>query len=65
MKVALPRYMALKVADYLEKDVAQLTSCYWDYAEGRITPRSMRLEVDRVRKWVTQIRAASEPKRPS
>lgn len=53
--------MALKVADYLEKDAAQLASCYWDHAESRITPRSMRLEVERVRKWVAQIRAAAEP----
>lgn len=61
MKVALPRSMALKVADYLENDIAEIASCYWDFGEDRITPRAMRLEVERVRKWIAKIRAAAEP----
>lgn len=63
MKVALPRSMLLKVADYLEKDAQELEESYYDYFEKRVTPRSMRLEVERVRKWTAQIRAAAEPKR--
>jgi hypothetical protein len=62
MKVSLPRSMALKVADYLENDVEELERSYWDFAQNRITPREMRLEVERVKKWVTQIRTAAEPK---
>lgn len=62
MKIALPRSIALKVADYLETDVAELEASYWDVGKGRITPREMRLEVERVRKWIAQIRAAAEPK---
>ncbi len=62
MKVALSRSMALKVADYLEADADRIQGCYWDFGEGRITPRKLRLEVERVRKWVAQIRAAAEPK---
>lgn len=61
MKAALPRTMLLKVADYLEADAEQLEASYWDPAVNRVTPRSMWLEVERVRKWVTQIRAASQP----
>lgn len=61
MKVSLPRTMALKVADYLEDDANRIEGSYWDFAEGRVTPRRLRLEVERVRKWVTQIRVASEP----
>lgn len=61
MKVSLPRSLALKVADYLESDVARMESCYWDFGQNRITPRSMRLEVERVKKWVAQIHAAGEP----
>lgn len=63
MKVALPRSMALKVAEYLESDAEQIESSYWDPAVNRVTPRDMRLEVERVRKWVAQIRAAAEPKK--
>lgn len=54
--------MALKVANYLESDVEELERSYWDHAENRVTPREMRLEVERVKKWVAQIRAAAEPK---
>lgn len=61
MKVSLPRSMALKVADYLEKDAAEIASSYWDFGEDRITPRPMRLEAERLRKWVARIRAAAEP----
>lgn len=63
MKVALPRTMALKVADYLEKDVARLEGSYWDFGEKRVTPQSMRVEIERVKKWIAQIRAAAEPKK--
>lgn len=62
MKVALPRSMALKVADYLEHDVGRLEASYWDHAVNRVTPRDMRLEIERVRKWIAQIRASAEPK---
>lgn len=62
MKVSLRRSMVLKVADYLENDIAELEASYWDVGEGRITPREMRLEAERVKKWVAQIRAAAEPK---
>lgn len=61
MKVPLPRSMALKIADYLEKDADRIEGSYWDFGEGRVTPRKLRLEVERVRKWAAQIRAASEP----
>jgi hypothetical protein len=54
--------MALKVADYLESDIGELEASYWDFGENRITPRAMRLEVERLRKWISQIRAAAEPK---
>jgi hypothetical protein len=63
MKVSLSRTMALKVADYLETDADDLTASYWDHREDRITPREMRLEVERVRKWIAQIRKAAEPTR--
>ena len=63
MKVSLPRTMALKVANYLENDATRLESCYWDFAKGRITPTEMRLEVERVKKWIAQIRKAAEPTR--
>jgi len=62
MKVALPRSMALKVADYLETMIAELESCHWDHAVNRVTPRDLRLEIERARKWIAQIRAAAEPK---
>jgi hypothetical protein len=62
MKVSLPRSMALKVADYLEKDADRIEGSFWDFAEKRVTPRALRLEVERVRKWAAQIRAVSEPK---
>ena len=62
MKVALPRSMALKVAEYLESDAQDLQDSFWDPAANRITPRRMRLEVERVRKWAARIRAAAEPK---
>ena len=62
MKVTLPRTMALKVADYLESDIGELEASYWDFGENRVTPRAMRLEVERLRKWIAQIRAAAEPK---
>lgn len=65
MKIALPRSMALKVADYLKNDVAELESSHWDHSVNRVTPRELRMEVERVRKWIAQIRAAAEPKRPS
>jgi len=65
VKTALPRTMLLKVADYLENDAEELESSHWNYAEERVTPRSVRLEIERVRKWVAQIRAASEPKQPT
>lgn len=61
MKVALPRSLVLKIADYLEADAERIQGSYWHFGEGRITPRKLRLEVERVRKWVTQIRVASEP----
>ncbi len=61
MKAALPRSLALKVADYLEKDVARLEGSYWHFGKDRVEPRSMRLEVERLRKWIAQIRAAAEP----
>jgi hypothetical protein len=63
MKVSLPRTMALKVADYLESDVEQIVYSFWDHDKDRITPRAMRLEVERVRKWIAQIRKAAEPTR--
>lgn len=53
--------MALKVAHYLEDDADRIEGSYWDFAEGRVTPRRLRLEIERVRKWAAQIRAASEP----
>ena len=62
MKVSLPRTMVLKVADYLENDIGELEASYWDFGEKRVTPRAMRLEVERLRKWIAQIRAAAEPK---
>lgn len=62
MKVSLPRTMALKVADYLENDIGELEASHWDFGQKRITPRAMRLEVERLRKWIGQIRAAAEPK---
>lgn len=62
MKVSLPRTLALKIADYLEGDVAQIEASFWDPKADRVTPRDMRLEAERVRKWVAQIRAASEPR---
>ena len=62
MTVSLPRSMALKIADYLENDVEQLQRSYWDHAHNRVTPRAMRSEVERVKKWIVQIRAAAEPK---
>jgi hypothetical protein len=61
MKVALPQSLALKVADYLEKDVARLEGSYWHFGKQRVEPRHLRLEVERLRKWVAQIRAAAEP----
>lgn len=54
--------MLLKVADYLERDAIELESSFWDPAEDRVTPRTMRLEVERVRKWIKQIRDSSEPR---
>jgi hypothetical protein len=60
MKVSLPRSLALKVADYLEHDVVRLESSYWNVREKRVTPKSTRLEVERVKKWIAQIRAAGE-----
>jgi hypothetical protein len=54
--------MALKVADYLENDIGELEASHWDFGQKRITPRAMRLEVERLRKWIGQIRAAAEPK---
>lgn len=65
MKVSLPRAMALKVADYLEHDAMQMESSYFDSAQSRITPRNIRLEVERLRKWIAQIRAAAEPPVPT
>ena len=62
MKVSLPRTMALKVAAYLESDIGELEASYWDFGQKRVTPREMRLEVERLRKWIAQIRAAAEPK---
>ena len=62
MKVSLPRSMVLKVADYLETDIAEIEASYWDFGEGRVTPRAMRLEIERLRKWIAQIRSASEPR---
>ena len=62
MKVELPRTMALKVADYLENVASADESCHWDPKVNRVTPRELRLEIERVRKWVAQIRGASEPK---
>lgn len=61
MKIVLPRSVALKVAHYLEDDADRIEGSFWDFAEGRVTPRRLRLEVERVRKWAAQIRAASEP----
>lgn len=61
MKVALPRSMALKIATHLEKDISELESAYWDFGQNRVTPREMRLEIERLRKWVGQIRGAAEP----
>ena len=61
MKIALPRSMALKIADYLEADADRIEGCYWDFAQGRVTPRNLRLEMERVRQWAKKIRAASEP----
>lgn len=63
MKAVPPRSMALKVANYLENDIAEIESSYWDFGQNRVTPRAMRLEVQRLRKWIEQIRAAAEPKR--
>lgn len=62
MKVSIPRTMALKVAAYLETVADQDESCHWDPKVNRVTPGELRLEIERVRKWVAQIRAASEPK---
>jgi hypothetical protein len=62
MKVELPRSMALKVADYLESAAQCDEDCHWDPQVDRVTPRELRLEIERVRKWVAQIRAAAEPK---
>jgi hypothetical protein len=54
--------MALKVADYLQKDIDRLEGSYWHFGTDRVEPRRMRLEVERLRKWVTQIRTAAELK---
>lgn len=62
MKVVLPRSMALKVAAYLENAADSDESCHWDPKVNRVAPRELRLEIERVRKWITQIRAAAEPK---
>lgn len=62
MKVELRRTMALKVADYLERSIEELESCHWDHAANRVTPRELRLEIARARKWIAEIRAAAEPK---
>lgn len=63
LKVSLPRTMALKAASYLENAAAELEGSFWDPLQNRVTPRAMRLEVERVRKWVAQIRKAAEPTR--
>lgn len=62
MKVSLPRSTMLKVAAYLKANADRIEGCYWDFAQGRVTPRKLRLEMERVRKWTKQIRAAAEPK---
>lgn len=62
MKVSLPRTLLLKVADYLETVADQDESCHWDPKVNRVTPRELRLEIERVRKWIAQIRSAAEPK---
>jgi hypothetical protein len=62
VKVSLPRTMALKIAEYLEATADCDESCHWDPKINRVTPRELRLEIERVRKWAVQIRAAAEPK---
>ena len=57
MKIATQTARA--IAKYLEEvDIQELTDSHFDHAEGRVTPASMRNEIEKLRRWVAILRGS-------
>lgn len=49
-----------RMADYLEGVADELYSSHYDPKADRPTPRSVRLEIGKVRRWVAKLRRQSD-----
>ncbi len=45
-----------RIADYLDGVADELYSSYYDPKADRPTPRSIRLEIGKVRRWIAKLR---------